>query len=91
MNSETHSTLRLTQLRVRDEAIIVAVRATGGVPAELLRRLNEIGFLPGESVRILSRGLLGGSPLAVRVGTSTFALRKSEAQCIEVRRGEHQS
>ena len=27
---------------------------------------------------------LGGDPLVVRVGTSTFALRTAEAACVEV-------
>lgn len=57
------------------------------VPAGLhvqARQLEEIGFLPGEPVSIMSRGLLGGDPLAVRVGLSTFALRRDEARCIEL-------
>jgi len=48
------------------------------------RRLAEIGFLPGERVLVLRR-VAGGEPLAVRIGSSTFALRKHEAQCIFVR------
>jgi len=32
----------------------------------------------------MSRGLFGGDPLAVRVGLSTFALRRDEARCIEL-------
>jgi ferrous iron transport protein A len=32
----------------------------------------------------MSRGLWGGDPLAVRVGLSTFALRRDEARCIEL-------
>ena len=51
---------------------------------ERVRQLEEIGFLPGEPVRVLSRGVWGGEPLAVRVGLSTFALRREEARCIEV-------
>ncbi len=49
------------------------------------QRLEEIGFLPGERVIVLRRGVPGGDPLAVRVGHSTFALRKSEAACVQVR------
>lgn len=49
------------------------------------QRLEEIGFLPGERVMVLRRGVPGGDPLAVRVGHSTFALRKSEAACVQVR------
>jgi ferrous iron transport protein A len=59
------------------------------VPAhapEWARWLEEIGFIPGERVTLLARGLLGGDPLVVRVGTSTFALRLAEAACILVRR-----
>ena len=47
------------------------------------RRLAELGFLPGEAVRIVARGLLR-APIAVRVGTATFALRLFEAACIRV-------
>lgn len=55
-----------------------------GAPTELSLRLAELGFLPGESVRIVARGFLSGEPLAVRVGTGTFALRRFEAATIRV-------
>ena len=48
------------------------------------QRLEEIGFLPGERVSVMARGLPGNYPLAVRVGHSTFALRRAEAACIQV-------
>ena len=47
--------------------------------------LEEIGFIPGEQVKVLARSLPGGDPLVVRVGTSTFALRRVEAACIHVK------
>jgi ferrous iron transport protein A len=46
--------------------------------------LAEIGFLPGERVRVIARGAPGGDPLVVRIGDSTFALRKAEAACVQV-------
>jgi len=49
------------------------------------RRLAELGFLPGEAVRIVARGLMSREPIAVRIGTGTFALRLFEAACICVR------
>lgn len=49
-----------------------------------LRRLGEIGFIPGEPVHLLRRGPGGREPLAVQVGDSLFALRWLEASCIEV-------
>lgn len=45
--------------------------------------LRELGFLPGETVRLMARAP-GGDPLVVRVGSSTFALRRAEAACIAV-------
>lgn len=50
----------------------------------LARQLEEIGFVPGEQVQVLSKALIGGDPMVVRVGQSTFALRQAEAQLIEV-------
>ena len=46
--------------------------------------LEEIGFIHGERVSVLARGMPGGEPLMVRVGMSTFALRLAEAACIRV-------
>jgi ferrous iron transport protein A len=58
--------------------------ANSKAPAEVGRRLAELGFLPGEAVRIVARGLLARAPIAVRIGTGTFALRLFEAACIRV-------
>jgi ferrous iron transport protein A len=48
-------------------------------------RLLEIGFLPGESVRVIAHGFPAHDPLAVRVGHTTFALRSHEAALVQVR------
>ena len=52
--------------------------------ADLARRLMELGFVPGEKIRVLKRGMPGGEPLAIRVGSSTFALRRFEAALVAV-------
>jgi ferrous iron transport protein A len=59
--------------------------ANSKTPVEVGRRLAELGFLPGEAVRIVARGFLARAPIAVRIGTGTFALRLFEAACIRVR------
>ena len=46
--------------------------------------MQDIGFLSGERVAIMARGLPGGDPLVVRVGLSTYALRLVEAACVQV-------
>ncbi len=52
--------------------------------SQIKGQLEDIGFLTGEQVTLLRKGLLGKGPFMVRVGASTFALRKSEASMIEV-------
>lgn len=49
------------------------------------QRLGELGFIPGEPVQMLRRGPGGREPLAVRVGDTQFALRRVEADCVQVR------
>lgn len=51
---------------------------------DLVLRLVEIGFVPGERVRVIAHGLPGGEPIAVRLGDTTFALRRFEAGFIRV-------
>ena len=59
------------------------VNAPKGAP-QIKGQLEDIGFLPGEQVTLLRKGLLKKGPFLVRVGASTFALRQSEARMIEV-------
>jgi ferrous iron transport protein A len=77
--------IRLTDLGIGTRARVVSVSAGDATaPTELGRRLAELGFLPGEAVRIVARGLMARAPIAVRIGTGTFALRLFEAACIRV-------
>ncbi|HKX41062.1 MAG TPA: FeoA family protein [Burkholderiaceae bacterium] len=61
------------------------VAASADVDAVALRRLVELGFIPGEPLQLLRRGPGGREPLAVLIGETMFGLRLLEAQCIEVR------
>lgn len=66
--------------------VIVELRAPEGqAVADHVERLMELGFLPGETVRIVARGFPAGEPVAVRIGQATFALRRFEAEWIRVR------
>jgi ferrous iron transport protein A len=53
--------------------------------ADWPQRLEELGFLPGERVMVMARAVPGGDPLAVRVGHDTYALRRQEAACVQVK------
>jgi ferrous iron transport protein A len=56
----------------------------GGAGGDVSRRLMELGFVPGERIRMLRRGFTGG-PLAIKVGESTFALRRFEAALVSIK------
>ena len=78
-------TFPLSSLPDGGEAVVVRVApASDAVDASTLRRLEELGFIDGEPVRVIRRGPGGREPIAVRVGDTLFALRLLEAQCIEV-------
>ena len=54
--------------------------------AALLTRLRDLGFVAGARCEVIARMWLGGDPLVVRIGGSTFALRRAEAAAIRVLR-----
>jgi len=76
--------IKLADLAIGAVARVVAVSSADAATPEMGRRLAELGFLPGEAVRVVARGALAREPIAVRVGTGTFALRLLEAACIHV-------
>lgn len=73
--------LSLDRMALNERHIVASVQAPAASP-EWARWLEELGFLPGEQVMLLARGAWGGDPLVVRVGQSTFALRRAEASCV---------
>lgn len=77
--------MRLVDLPLHAPAVVVAVHATGDADV-IARRLGELGFVPGEPVEVRAAGPLGREPLMVQVGYTRFALRRSEAARVEVRR-----
>ena len=75
----------LHELPLRRQAqVLRLLPAADAEEGEVLLRLLEIGFLPGEPVRVMAAGFPGADPLAVRIGHTTFALRSREAALIRV-------
>jgi len=85
-NDTGHSGFRSGPLRAAPVGVSCVVRGVNAPASnpELKSQLEDLGFIPGESVLVTVRGFPGNEPLAVRVGESTFALRGVEAACIEV-------
>lgn len=82
---EAPTTMLLNDLPNGAHAIVASVVAhSADVDDAALRRLGELGFIPGEPVQLLRRGPGGREPLAVLIGDTMFGLRLLEAQCIEV-------
>ncbi|MBS0219085.1 MAG: ferrous iron transport protein A [Proteobacteria bacterium] len=78
--------MKLVDLPRDVRARVVAVHGNGDDRSAdvVARRLRELGFVSGEPVRVSGFGPFGRDPLLVRIGTSSFALRRSEAARVEV-------
>lgn len=75
----------LSDLEAGAVGTVDAVHDAG--PDDLVaRRLRDIGFVSGETVRLVPRGPLGGEPLLVQVGFTRFAMRRQEAQRVRLQR-----
>ena len=75
----------LTDLPRRTPAIVDTVE-DHGPQDHIARRLRELGFVHGEEVEVVAAGPLGAEPLLVQVGYTRFALRRSEAARVRLRK-----
>ena len=86
----------LASLHKGDRGVVVEILETdAGIVGEAAgatigRRLIEIGFVPGEFVQVIEEVWPGGDPMAVRVGSSVFALRRREARAVLIQRSADQ-
>lgn len=77
----------LADLAKDEQACIRFLSASQDTEQSTLReRLEELGFLPGEIVRVVALSFPAGDPIAVRIGNTTFALRRHEAELIHIDR-----
>lgn len=76
--------MRLSQLKSGQQAKIAHIHHLHQQKDQIAGRLMRLGFVPGEQVEIITRGFFGGEPLLVKVGFSRFALRRNEADRIEI-------
>ena len=81
----------LAELRRGESAIVLGLIETASIDAgrsageSLVARLRDLGFVAGAHCEVIARMWPGGDPMAVRIGGSTFALRRAEAAAVQVR------
>lgn len=86
--SFTNGLVALSAVAKGETVTIRKVRtgALDGEEGDIGLRLLELGFVEGESLRVIAHGYPGREPIAVRIGNTTFALRRLEADHILVAR-----
>ena len=75
--------MSLRDLPQRASARIAAI-VPHAMPDAVAQRLEELGFVPGETIRVVARGPFGREPIAVQVGFTRFALRRAEAERVMI-------
>ncbi len=75
--------MNLSQLPKGASAAVLSVEPVSATDA-VARRLRELGFVEGEPVAVVAMAPFGGDPLVVQVGSTRFALRRSEAARVRV-------
>ena len=82
----------LADLRRGESALVAGLAEVAGFDdgrgsaAILLARLRDLGFVAGAHCEVIARMWPAGDPLVVRIGGSTFALRRAEAAAVRVMR-----
>ncbi|HXH69094.1 MAG TPA: ferrous iron transport protein A [Pyrinomonadaceae bacterium] len=71
--------MNLTNLPIGTKATVVTVNGNNAIT----KRLMEMGVVPGVSVRVVKSAPFG-DPLEIRLRGYNLAMRKSEADSIEV-------
>ncbi len=71
--------MRLPDIETGSSADVVTVHGNGAVP----RRLMEMGLVPGVRIRVVKSAPFG-DPIEIRLRGYSLALRKTEAEAVEV-------
>ncbi|CAM4253946.1 ferrous iron transport protein A [Erysipelothrix inopinata] len=71
--------MKLSEVKVGNKAIIEHI----DIEEHMLLRLLDLGFINGTLVEVIQSSP-SGNPRAYKVRNTIYAIRQSEAQCIEV-------
>ncbi len=93
-DSNANSTHPLAELRRGEAAVVAGLAEVAGFDdghgsgAIVLARLRDLGFVAGARCEGIAKMWPVGDPMVVRVGGSTFAVRRAEAAAVRVTRLE---
>lgn len=74
----------LGELKIGAAGHITGFSKAPDIAPDMIDRLREIGFSEGLSIEVLHQSPFGKDPIAVKVGAMTVALRRRDANLIEV-------
>lgn len=80
MENQSNNKSTLADLKIGIDAKVLSVNGNSPVT----RRLMEMGVVPGVSVRVIKSAPFG-DPIEIRVRNYNLALRRSEAESIEIK------
>lgn len=75
--------MRLSELKTKQSAVISSITRESEQDI-VANRLEVLGFVEGTPVKVITKGIFGGEPILVQIGFTRFALRKSEAEKIQL-------
>ena len=81
------SPMRLSELPKGAAALVESVQDVDNADA-IAQRLRDLGFVPGEPVRVVAAGPWGADPILIQIGSTRFALRRAEANRVNVREAD---
>ena len=89
-DSTVSCSISLAELRRCEASVVSGLAEVAGFDdgrgsgAILMTRLRDLGFVAGARCEVIARMWPAGDPLVVRIGGSTFALRRAEAAAVRV-------
>jgi ferrous iron transport protein A len=75
---------RLGDMKKGAKGIISKIQGDATHPEGFIQRLLEMGLFEGSSVEVIHEAPFGGDPFAIKVRGTVLALRRHEANAVEV-------
>ena len=86
--------MRLSELKVKQTAIITKVNRTVDGNADqqdlVASRLETLGFVPGEKVEVITKGVFGGDPILVQLALRCVKLKLKRLKLARTMEFQHE-